>query len=869
MARKTRIAGAVAMAALMAVPTVNVQAASDAGDVVSWENLETPAEDLTEASQEETQAEPVQAEEESQGIIQDLFMEENAMTELPESEAADSVGWDDIQDMTENEENPVDAVEAQMPDDYAQVYDAPIQIPDLPMETDAQITISADRSSIFYDPEAEGYDISYKVQILGSRDLFDYIKDNAGIIDFEKSEITFHINADERLRCAWEKGEGISAISKYLNVLSAVGTDTGVDVTCTFDSSLASMEEEADGEDAGILLTALLPASHFEGNSELSTTASFSGEIAFIDDEVLSIEKTSEAMTNNPLVKREGKVTVKLNWEDPAEGIDQLGIQLLKNRAKYGEAIMLSEENGWTGSMDETLFLSPEGLPYEFGFMSFEAPSGYKGDASHEVNGDEIIFHINLKKIETVDAVPLKVNIKWNGDSEKDRPQEMAFQIYRDDELYLEDVLLSESNGWTFEKEDVPAYNDAGEPYEYSIKGGSIPSGYEDISPSDDATDKQITFTFMFDKKDKETEPETTDTAEAEQTDAAVEVPAEPAEASYTVTENVSITWDNEGGEKPDAIVATLSIDGEKSEKYVLISQDTQWRGSIQVEDDGAKDAGPEETAKKYGIILELPDGYEETGSSSWIKEDAGMNGAVEENSYRFVSLKQPGDASTYKVTKQIEWEGGAPESLTKPIVGRLYMDGTDTGKTAVIDASTGWKAVYSLDGFSTSKILPKEIMDDINSRYEIVYEIPAGYIRTTEKYTLDGKSVVSKTTLKKVADMTAQKTSFIETYKIVWADEAQLPESMTVYLTRNGEKTGQEAVLTAQTGWEGEFLPVDEQIDVSSKERFDESISTLAEEYGVMCDVPSGCSVSDVKSSYASSTKEGKTVETTVIKMD
>ena len=87
-----------------------------------------------------------------------------------------------------------------------------------------------------------------------------------------------------------------------------------------------------------------------------------------------------------------------------------------------------------------------------------------------------VLTIINEKKEKVKTSI--KVNKKWENDTEADRPKSIEVQLYQNDQSYGDKVTLNESDDWTHIYTDLPKYDLDGELYKYTVKEVEVPEGY-------------------------------------------------------------------------------------------------------------------------------------------------------------------------------------------------------------------------------------------------------------------------------------------------------------------------------------------------------------------------------------------------------
>ena len=168
-------------------------------------------------------------------------------------------------------------------------------------------------------------------------------------------------------------------------------------------------------------------------------------------------------------------IIVEKVWsdDDNNDGLraTEIAVQLYANGQKYGEYVVLSEENAWTYTF-ENLEVFADGEPVEYTVLE-AVVEGYEASYSEITDGKITIT--NTHESELVDLVITKLWEDQNNE-EKVRPESVEIELYANGELF-ETVKLTEETEWKYEISALK-YNEGVE-IEYTIKEVNVPENYE------------------------------------------------------------------------------------------------------------------------------------------------------------------------------------------------------------------------------------------------------------------------------------------------------------------------------------------------------------------------------------------------------
>ncbi len=276
-----------------------------------------------------------------------------------------------------------------------------------------------------------------------------------------------------------------------------------------------------------------------------------------------------------------GKTSIQVTkvWDDAddQDGVrpDSVTIRLLADGVETGKTISLSESNNWTDTFVELdIFKRGEvgqKIVYTVEEVPIEVESGRRGYLDPEVAGDVTKGYVvtNTRAPEVVDISGTKT---WDDNEDQDgmRPVSITIRLLADGEED-DSRVVTEEDGWAWSFTGLPKYRDGGTEIVYTITEDSV-EGYDaDI----DGYDVMNTHT-----------------------------------PSKTTVRVVKI-WDdkeNIDGSRPESVTIHLFADGVDTEKTLILTADSEWKGEFTDLDeykDGQKIV--------YTIDEELVDGYIKT----------------------------------------------------------------------------------------------------------------------------------------------------------------------------------------------------------------------------------------------------------------
>lgn len=187
-------------------------------------------------------------------------------------------------------------------------------------------------------------------------------------------------------------------------------------------------------------------------------------------------------------------ISVNKVWDDDnsKDRPESVTVQLFHEGEPYGEAVVLSEKNGWAYTWHDLL--------YSDGWTVKETdiPDGYTAKVTNDGNAwvitntkDNEHSGDNDKNQDTVseaDFIDVSVTKVWEDNNSPDRPSSVTVQLYRDSKAYGEPVVLSVENNWKHTWSDLEVKHN------WIVQEKKVPEGYS-ASVVNEGTEWTITNT--------------------------------------------------------------------------------------------------------------------------------------------------------------------------------------------------------------------------------------------------------------------------------------------------------------------------------------------------------------------------------------
>lgn len=293
-----------------------------------------------------------------------------------------------------------------------------------------------------------------------------------------------------------------------------------------------------------------------------------------------SVITLTHTVSEDPEKPETTDFTIKAEWKDDnnKDGMrpDSTKVSVLKNDEAFAD-ITLDKANGWKHDYTGLPVKDENGEKIEYS-ISVTAPDGYEA----VVNGFNILFTRKATEkpdnpekpdkpglIETPGKpgmLTATVTINWIDGNDKAgaRPDKLTATIRRNGEDFRS-ITLDKEHGWKISQDDLPATDDNGVNYRYSVKM-PVPKGYKGSVDG---------FDFTMTYKDTSEKPGEDDPDVDEPDD---DKPGEDKpSANKTVDVTLSVTWndsDDKYDMRPDSMEATVLQNGKDFRKVTLKKSD-------------------------------------------------------------------------------------------------------------------------------------------------------------------------------------------------------------------------------------------------------------------------------------------------------
>ena len=324
------------------------------------------------------------------------------------------------------------------------------------------------------------------------------------------------------------------------------------------------------------------------------------------------------------------------NDSDDQDGIrpESVTVKLLANGRDTGKALVLSQDNGWTGSFEELdVFQAGEEIAYTVVEIAID---GYDTEITGSAADGFTVTNTHIP--ETVKVEGSKTWID-NNDQDGARPESITINLLADGEI-IKTVTVTAEDNWAWSFEGLPQYKDQGIEIVYSITENAV-DGYTTTY-----SDFNVTNTHA------------------------------PEQTSVTVSK-IWNDGNDQDGIRPDSVTVKLLANGEDTGKTLELNADNRWTGSFTELDkfQGGK-------AVEYSVAEVTVPGYETE-----------INGNAAEG-YTITNSHAP-ETVAVKGTKTWEdnddQDGIRPESITI----NLLADG-EVIDTVTVTAANNWTWSYT-----------------------------------------------------------------------------------------------------------------------------------------------------------------------------
>lgn len=348
---------------------------------------------------------------------------------------------------------------------------------------------------------------------------------------------------------------------------------------------------------------------------------------------------TTEMTIEMTYVPSSTTISAFATWED-GEDVDglrpeTLTVELYADGEPTGDRQVISVDTGWTVSWSNYPIYK-DGSRIEYTFQIVDVPDGYDAEyyGIYDTSGLSVLLTHNRI------LANQEVTITWDDQDNAAlaRPAKVEVMLYADGvPLTDQTAIITEADGWAHTFEGRPVYRDGGVPIKYSAY---VVSAVGEYIPSTDGL--HITMGY---------EVET------------VDIP-------------LSIIWDDDNdrdGQRPVAVVVTLTIDGEPTAYQSMATEENGW--TVLFEGFAAYAQSDKGHKINYGVVVTEPKGYTATYAGSTCL----LTYAPE----------------TTSATPILYWRDNNDQYGQRPgkVTVSLLADGQPTGKTVQVYAADNWTA--------------------------------------------------------------------------------------------------------------------------------------------------------------------------------
>lgn len=480
------------------------------------------------------------------------------------------------------------------------------------------------------------------------------------------------------------------------------------------------------------------PANYVKSNKTYEVTVSY-GNVTVKE---IKADGTKEVVTLDKVVNNSQTTTVHVAkvWNDAnnqdGKRPESVQVQLKANGENFGEEVTLNADNGWAYDFDN-LPQYKGGVAVTYTVEEVGTYEGYTAKVTGNMGAGFTITNSHVP--ETVDISGTKVWVDGNN-QDGTRPQNIEISLYATGttKAVAKQTISGTGNEWEYAFNNLPKYKD-GKAIEYEVKEVVVPTGYTSKVTGNVANGFVVTNTHAVEK------------------------------TSLSGTKG----WDdgnNQDGIRPESVTINLLANGTKVGSTTATAANN-WAWSFTGLDKNANGA-----KINYTIVEELAEGS--VYAPVYNKDNTEVT-----------NLYAP-EKTTVRVSK--DWnddnnrDGARPEAVTV----KLLANGTETGKTVVLNANNNWAASFdNLDKNAAGTAIA----------YTVAEATVNGYTPEITGDAVKGFTITNTHTPEKVS-VAGSKT---------WEDydnrDGMRPESITVNLLANGEEVAQK-VVKADDDWAWNF---------------------------------------------------------------
>nr|WP_255342646.1 Cna B-type domain-containing protein [Paucisalibacillus sp. EB02] len=504
----------------------------------------------------------------------------------------------------------------------------------------------------------------------------------------------------------------------------------------------------------------------------------------------------------------ETKVAVEKEWKDNEDATgdrpDEIIVELYQNNIHLTEldaSIKADEEDNWKYTFENLPEFDAEGKAYTY-TVKEEDVKGYISSIEAIDEG----FKITNLRTDTIDVVGKKT---WIEVDEQYRPDFITVNLLANGEPIEKSLEVTANDEWEYEFTGLDRFDSEGKEITYTIEEENI-VGYKSSVDGYNITNTQESIEISGSKTWKDNENATGDRPESiivqvMKGDTVVKEQEVTAENKWEYTFTDLAKYDKDGNEITYKINElpvpgySTTIDG-----FDIVNTRTDKvdvEGTKSWKDDESADRPTEITVQLLAngievdttVVTEATDWkYEFKDLDAYDNDGIAIDYKVTEDVEGYKAIINGYDITNVRVgTTSVEgtktWKDGDSADRPEEIVVKLLQNDEEID-TVEVSAATDWKYSFTnLDKYDENGVAYKYTIE----------EVPVdGYETSIEGFDITNLRVGKK-------DIKGTKT---------WLDDnsKDRPESITVYLLVNGEKTGETAEVTVDSDWKYAFTDLD-----------------------------------------------------------
>ncbi|GAE31828.1 Cna B-type domain-containing protein [Alkalihalobacillus hemicellulosilyticus] len=509
-----------------------------------------------------------------------------------------------------------------------------------------------------------------------------------------------------------------------------------------------------------------------------------------VEEEVAGYETSIDGYDITNLRVGTIDVEVTKTWRDDnlADRPESITVNVLQNGIVL-ETEDITADTDWEHTFTDLPEFDSEGVAYEYTVTEHDVP-GYNS----EVDGYEITNTRSEEK-------SIAVTKGWLDDDSEDRPESITVNLLQNGNVY-ETVDITEEEDWTYEFENLAAYDDAGQAIEYTIEEEPV-DGYETTIAGYDITNLRAGTTSIEVTKawldGVETDRPESITVYLLQDGEEFDVAQVTAEAGWAYTFTDVPLYDDQGveytytvEEEPVAGYET-SIDGFEITNLRVGTIDVEGTKTWLDDNSDERPATIEVNLLQNGEVIAV---QEVSGDTDWQYSFTDLDQFDDEGvAYSYTVEEEPLDGyditnvrvgtTSIEVTK--EWIDGEGEDRPESITVYLLQNGEAVSE-ATITTADDWAYTFT----------DVPLYDDqgVEYTYTIEEEPVAGYETSIDGFEITNLRVGT-------IDVEGTKT---------WLDDNsdERPATIEVNLLQNGEVIAVQEV-SGDTNWQYSFTDLDQ----------------------------------------------------------